>query len=193
MLCINALLNLAAQFKNSCQALFIGKGLRIDQFSRVIDEVNPAEIGSIEDLLDIRNHWRKADSVMQQSCFYPLKEVIKSGYLNVKNHYSMDYELWGRLLMAEIPIVRFNSDIGMFRWYQGQKTSDFNSATNSLVKTALSLVLINREFSVFKKISLIWKVAAYYVSYYYHFVRAEIGIKRRLKSSFNVGSDNLYK
>ena len=88
---------------------------------------------------------------MQQSCFYPLKEIINSGYLNERNHYSMDYELWGRLLMADIRVVRFNSDIGMFRWYQGQKTSNFNKATNSLVKTALYLILINREFLLFQK------------------------------------------
>ena len=193
MLCRNALKNLAAQFKDTSNVLFIGKGLRIDQNSKIIDEIYPSAIKNIVDLLDIKNFWRKSDSIMQQSCFYPLKEVIDSGYLNEENHYSMDYELWGRLLMADIRVVRLNSDIGMFRWYQGQKTSDFNRATNSLVRTALYLILNNRKFSFFKKNSLIFKVLLYYASYYYHFTRSEIGLKRRLKSLLNVSPDSLYK
>ena len=193
MLCKNALKNLAAQFKNDNHALFIGKGLRIDQNSRIIDEIYPSAIKNIEDLLDLKNFWRKSDSIMQQSCFYPRKEVIDSGYLNEENHYSMDYELWGRLLMADIRVIRLNSSIGMFRWYQGQKTSNFNRATNSLVRTALSLILINMKFSFFRKNSLFFKVLLYYASYYYHFIRSEIGLKRRLKALLNVSPDNLYK
>ena len=193
MLCKNALLSLTEQFKNATHALFIGKGVRIDQNSRIIDEIKPSAINNISDLLDIRNYWRKADSIMQQSCFYPLKAIINSGYLNEKNHYSMDYELWGRLLIADIRVVRFNSDIGMFRWYTGQKTSNYNTSTNSLVRTALHLILINRDFLFFKKINLIFNVLTYYVSYYYHFIRSEIGLKRRFKSLLNVSPDNIYK
>lgn len=186
MLCRNALKNLAAQFEDTSHALFIGKGVRIDQNSRIIDAINPSAIKDIMDLLDIKNFWKKSDSIMQQSCFYPLKEVIDSGYLNEKNHYSMDYELWGRLLMADIRVVHFNSDLGMFRWYQGQKTSNFNKAANSLVRTALCLIFINGNFSFFKKSNLIFKVLIYYLSYYYHFIRSEIGLKRRLKTLMNV-------
>jgi glycosyltransferase involved in cell wall biosynthesis len=192
MLCKNALQNLAAQFKYTCNALFIGKGLRIDENSRKLNEINPPAIKSISDLLDIKNYWRKSDSIMQQSCFYPLKTIISVGYLNEKNHYSMDYELWGRILMTDIQVDRFDSEIGMFRWYKGQKTSNFNKATNSLVKTACSLILINRNFSFFKKFSLISRVVIYYLSYYYHYIRAVIGLKRRLNSLLNVSSDNLY-
>jgi glycosyltransferase involved in cell wall biosynthesis len=193
MLCKNALSNLASQFKNNSHALFIGKGKRIDQYSRIIDEIKPTTINNITELLDIKNFWRKSDSIMQQSCLYPLKQIINSGYLNEGNHYSMDYELWGRLLLADIRVVRFNSDIGMFRWYKGQKTSNYSTATNSLVKTALHLIIISRQFSFFKKINLIFNVLTYYVSYYYHFLRSKIGFKRRFKSLFNVSPDNLYK
>jgi glycosyltransferase involved in cell wall biosynthesis len=193
LLCKNALFNLAVQFKNTRNALFIGKGVRIDQNSKIIDEIKPTGIKSISDLIDIKDYWRKADSVMQQSCFYPLKAIIISGYLNEKNHYSMDYELWGRILMSDIQVVRFNSEIGMFRWYKGQKTSNFNRATNSLVKTAIFLTMINRDFSVFKKIRLILKVVNYFTSYYYHFIRSVIGLRRRLNTLVNVSSGFIYK
>jgi glycosyltransferase involved in cell wall biosynthesis len=192
MLCKNALLSLAEHFLKTTNALFIGKGFRIDKNSKIINEISPADIENISNLLDIKNFWRKSDSIMQQSCFYPLKAVVNSGYLNEKNHYSMDYELWGRILMTDIRVVRFNSDVGMFRWYQGQKTSNFNRATNSLVKTALCLILEKKDFSFVRKISLIIKVVNYYVSYYYHFTRSAIGLKRRLNSLQNVSPDNLY-
>ena len=125
---------------------------------------------------------------MQQSCFYPLNEIKKIGYLNENNHYTMDYELWGRLLIAEIPVVRSNIMIGIFRWYEGQKTSKFNSVTNSLIKTALSLILINKKFSLLTKLILIIKVLIYSTLYYYHTLRSIIGLKRRLKSLVNVKS-----
>jgi glycosyltransferase involved in cell wall biosynthesis len=182
MLCKNALLSLAEQFKNTTHALFIGKGVRIDQNSKIIDEINPSAIKNISELLDIKNYWRKSESIMQQSCFYPIKAVTNSGYLNEKNHYSMDYELWGRILMTDIRVVRFNSEIGMFRWYRGQKTSNFNLSTNSLVKTALSLIVVERNFPFVKKIRLIFKAVLYFLSYYYHFIRSVIGLKRRLNS-----------
>lgn len=193
MLCKNALYNSAGILTNNLNALFIGKGLRIDQSSKIIDEIGPSSIQNIKDLLDIKNYWRKCESIMQQSCFYPLDEVRNSGYLNENNHYTMDYEFWGRLLINGIPVVQGDSRVGVFRWYKGQKTSNFNTVTNSLIKTALSLIHRNNKFSVFVKIRFRMLILAYGGFYYYHELRSQIGVKRRLKSLMNAGSDNLYK
>jgi len=192
MLCKNALFNLGRSLTNIGQTLYIGKGIRIDQTSKVLNGINPSSIRNIINLLDIKNYWRKSNSIMQQSCFYPLKKVKKSGYLNESNHYTMDYELWGRLLMADIQVVCFSFDIGMFRWYTGQKTSNFNRVTTSLVKTAIRLILINRDFSFSRKTNLISKVVIYYALYNYHFIRSEIGLKRSFKSLVSVSTHNLY-
>ncbi len=193
MLCKNALYNLSPLLTKKMNCMFICRGFRIDQNSKILNEINPSTIKNIKNLLDIKNYWRKYDSIMQQSCIYPLDEIKKFGYLNENNHFTMDYELWGWLLIAEIPVVPCSLNLGIFRWYEGQKTSQFNTVTNSLVKTAMSLILVNKKFSRFTKSILIIKVLIYFILYYYHTLRSIIGIKRRLKSLLNVSPGTLYK
>ena len=160
---------------------------------KVLNEINPSNIKNIVDLVDIKNYWRNSDSIMQQSCFYPLAEIRKLGFLNDKSHFTMDYELWGNLLLSDLPIVRCDFNIGIFRWYEGQKTSHFNIVTNNLIKSAINLVLIEKQNSYSSKIYFNIKILTYAVSYYYHYFRSKIGIKRQLKSLFDGNSGNLYK
>ncbi len=192
MLCKNALFNLSSLLAEKMNCFFIGSGFRIDKNSNINSTINPSAIKNIKNLLDIKNYWRARDSIMQQSCIYPLNEIKKFGYLNENNHFTMDYELWGRLLIAEIPVVHCNINIGIFRWYEGQKTSQFNIVTNSLLKTALSLILINKKFSFIIKFALFARVLNYSIFYYYHTLRSMIGLRRRLKSLLHVSSGNLY-
>lgn len=193
MLYKNALSSLAPIIVNNCNALFIGGGVRIDQNSNFINEIGASSIKDLKSLVSIQDHWRNSDSIMQQACLYPLSAIKKIGYLNEYNHLTMDYELWGKLFIADIPVVRCNARIGIFRWYVGQKTSNFNSVTRSLLKTALSLILMQNKFSVYMKITLITNILVYFTIYYYHFLRSVIGLKRRFRKLFYVDSGNLYK
>jgi glycosyltransferase involved in cell wall biosynthesis len=181
MLSQNALNKSVKALVDNINCLFIGKGIRIDRNGKIIDEIKPSEIKCIVDLLDISNFWRKSGSIMQQSCLYPLSIVKDSGLLNEKNHYTMDYELWGKILTKNIKVARIDVNIGVFRWYGGQKTSNFNKVTNSLVRTAINLILDNKEFRLSTKIRLISGVIKYHIKYYYHTLRSWMGLKRRLK------------
>jgi glycosyltransferase involved in cell wall biosynthesis len=193
MLCKDALFNIAPVISNNMNSLILGNGLRIDQKSVILNKVSASAIKKFSELMDIKKFWRKSDSIMQQSAFYPLNEIRNIGYLNESNHYSMDYELWGRLLINEITVLQSNFYIGIFRWYAGQKTSNFNVVTKSLLQTAYSLVLCNSKISTLKKYILLYKVFTYDILNRYQNLRSYIAIKRRLKSLFNVRFGNLHQ
>jgi len=182
LLCKDALSNLAPELVKKGRSFYIGKGIRIDEKSQVIDEIKPSEIKKFEELIDIRNFWRKGNSICQQGTLYPLDEVIKAGCLNEKNHFTMDYELWGKLLMSGIPVIKCSFPIGMFRWYKGQKTSRTTKVTRSLTRTACSLVRKHKNLPTFKKCNLIILVWQYKILFFYQSLRSFIGVRRRLRS-----------
>jgi glycosyltransferase involved in cell wall biosynthesis len=193
LLCKDALYNIAAVLSINMNSLILGNGFRIDRKSVVLNEVRASDIKNFSELIDIKNFWRKHDSIMQQSAFYPLNEIKNIGYLNEANHFTMDYELWGKLLINDITVLRSNIYIGMFRWYEGQKTSNFNIVTKSLIQTARFLIRCHTKLPRIKKYKLNYKVLTYDIFYRYQNVRSYIGIKRRLKSLFNVSFGNIHQ
>lgn len=193
LLCKNALNNMASCLIKNGMALYIGKGYRINEKSELIDEIFPARIDNLQDLTDIKRFWRKSDSIMQQSTLYPLKAVKNAGYLNEKNHFTMDYELWGKLMLTNIPVIHCNSEIGVFRWYAGQKTSSIDTVTNHLIRTALKLVLSNSNSSAISKLISSIHLLNYGIAYYYGRIRSTIGVKRKFKKFKNAFIGSLYK
>ena len=192
MLNKNALNNLISEISGNRNALFIGRGFRIDRRSNIIDEIAPPAIRSFIDLVDIGNFWRNGNSVMQQSCLFPLEEVEFAGYLDEANHYTMDYELWGKFLMNGVKVVDCNTHVGLFRWYGGQKTSENKVVTKSLIRSAFKLIGINKELAYKTKSILRVKIIIYNTKYYYHFIRSKIGIRRRIRSLSNVASGSIH-
>lgn len=182
----NAFFNLIPEIYKRKDSLIVGAGIRIDENSKKIDVIKPTQIKSFKDLVDLRSYWRNGDSIMQQSCLFPLEAVKNSGYLNENNHYTMDYELWGKFLINKLPIVRSDVFVGNFRWYGGQKTSDNIAVTESLVSTARLLITGNKDLSGFAKTRLLYRVMVYNILFYYHNVRSRIGIKRRMRALFKI-------
>lgn len=193
MLFKNALYNLAPFITKEFRGLIIGNGIRIDRNSKTIDHIKASSIDNFNALVSIKNYWRHNDSIMQQSCFYLLSEIRRLKYLNEANHLTMDFELWGNFFYEEIPVFRCDFIIGIFRWYEGQKTADSNAVTRSLLSTALSLIEGNKNLSFSKKLTLKIGIAKYYFDYCYHDFRSRLGVRRRLKRLFNGGTHNLHK
>lgn len=182
----DALGKLASEIVKNGRSFFIGKGIRITEKSQIIDETDPSLIRNFEELIDIKNFWRNGNPIFQQATLYPLEEVIKAGCLNENNHFTMDYELWGNLFKSGLPVIRCNFPVGIFRWYEGQKTSRINEVTHSLTGTAISLIKKSTTLSALKKwhlMSLVWR---YRILFFYHNLRSSVGIKRRIRSLVNV-------
>ena len=179
LLCKNALNLFAPTYYIDDSFCYIGSCSLIDKAGRPAGATS-SQLSKIEELTDLANHWRKNDSIAQQSALYPLTAVRKIGGLTENNHYTMDYELWGNLLLSKVEIKNIPLEIGIYRWYEGQKTSYVLKATNSLVSSALSLISRNHKYSYGNKISRKISVIKYYAVFLYHHFRSFLGIKRRI-------------
>lgn len=189
LLCEGALLDFVDNHYTGPDMIYICKGYQIDSESGIQKELPVSNIDSITKLLDLPTYWRakNRDSILQQSVLYPV-EVFKSiGGLSEENYYTMDYEFWGKLFIHGLEVQRCNVDIGMFRWYKGQKTSFEYMATKELVKTAISL-LPRAPLSREEKDRLKKRINTYWLKFQYHQFRSKIGIKRRLKGLFGLFS-----
>jgi glycosyltransferase involved in cell wall biosynthesis len=179
LLCKNALNQFATTYYIDDSFCYIGSCRLIDKAGHPAGATS-SQLSTIEELTDLANHWRKNDSIAQQSALYPLAAVIKTGGLTENNHFTMDYELWGNLLLSNVKIKNIPLEIGIYRWYEGQKTSYVLKATNSLVNSALRLISRDHNHSSGKKIRRKISVINYYLGFLYHHFRSFLGIKRRI-------------
>lgn len=181
-LCEGALLKVSNDLNKNGNILLLASGYIMNREGTITDYIPPSTIQTFNDLINIKKFWRNGASILQQSCLYPLEFVKKTGFLNENNHYTMDYELWGRLLLNGVTITTTHEPVGIFRWYDGQKTSRRNAVTRSLTKTAQHLIAGNPSASIYLKACQCFGVISYRIFYTYRAFRSALGIKRRLKS-----------
>ena len=65
----------------------------------------------------------KGDCISQPSCFVRRTALEKSGRLNAKLHYIMDWDLWTRLYRSGAKFYYLNKPLSVVRMYKGSKTS----------------------------------------------------------------------
>jgi glycosyltransferase involved in cell wall biosynthesis len=148
-----------------------------------LKRISRSDIRELEELVDIEGHWRngKSNQIGQQATFFPVTLFREVGMLNADNHYSMDYELWGRFLIAGAQFCSLHNTLGAFRVYEGQKISDRHKTTKSLINTAYRLISDCGYWERSKKKYHRRLVLRYSIKYYYGYVRSIIGIRRKLK------------
>ncbi|HEU4770534.1 MAG TPA: hypothetical protein VFS68_00130, partial [Candidatus Udaeobacter sp.] len=127
---------------------------------------------------------------------FPRALALEVGVLNSDNHSTMDYELWGKFLIAGAKFHNTDIPFGMFRRYPGQKTSDGLGTTNSLIATALSLLdkaeAISKETSQSIRAELQAYLAEYPERHWKHTGRlARIGLPRSLVTGIRTGKRKL--
>jgi len=186
LLCENAINHFAGHHFKGPDRIYLGKGYQIDQESKIVKEIPVSKIDCISKLVDLPAYWRAKgrDSILQQSVLYPVDAYKTVGGVSEGNYYTMDYELWGKLMIHGLRVERCNMDIGMFRWYQGQKTSFEYLATKELVETAHAL-LNQSAFDEAEKKRTRESICRYWARFRYHYFRSKIGIKRRIKKIIN--------
>ena len=97
-------------------AIICGNIMLIDSKGNNIKEVKANSI-SYEYLLN------NNPDVNQQGSFYNADLLKKVGYLDENIHYTMDYDLWLRLLKEEDSIIIINDILSSFRLHNQSKTS----------------------------------------------------------------------
>jgi glycosyltransferase involved in cell wall biosynthesis len=123
-----------------------------------------SRVRSFEDLVDVPDVWRGEDPhrghIVQMEVLFPLDLYKEVGGLNEDMKYAMDFELWGRMLLNGAEIQHTGIEVGVFRWYDEQKTSNGRASTESLCAAAKRLIH-EKDWSSGKKSSMIGKIKKY--------------------------------
>ena len=140
MLCKNAIIASASHLDTSCpNTIYVGNALHIDATGRILHE-HQGRVHSLEDLVRIRSVWRAHGHIVQPEVLFPRDLAISVGGLDPKNHYTMDYELWGKFFLKGAQFRYTNLPFGMFRQHQNQKTYDGIRQTRALLDSARKFV-----------------------------------------------------
>jgi hypothetical protein len=139
LLCRDALFELASRLGFEEGVVYVGLCALINADSS-IRCMRESAIHTLEDLLRVREKWRQGQNITQAEVLFPRQLALDVGALDVSNHLSMDYELWGKLLLAGADFRNTGIPFGMFRKHGNQKTADTIQTTDSLIDSALKLL-----------------------------------------------------
>jgi hypothetical protein len=144
--------------------VYVGDCIHIDEAGKTLS-THRGRVQSLEDLVSIRSVWRSQGSIDQPAVLFPLEMALRVGGLNQGNHFTMDYELWGKLLIAGAEINYTGITFGLFRWHHGQKTQDNLKQTESLLDTAVALVTVANSLSPAAKVKIMADLQSYREEY----------------------------
>jgi glycosyltransferase involved in cell wall biosynthesis len=146
MLCKNALVEHVTE--NDCLAntIYVGTCLYIDADGKCLYS-HRGRVLSLDDLLRIRTVWRSGRHIDQPAVLFPRELALSIGGLRHDNHFTMDYELWGKFFLAGASFQYTDIPFGMFRTHANQKTRNGLRITHSLLDTAARLAILADCFS----------------------------------------------
>jgi hypothetical protein len=140
MLCQNALNTHVTTHHLAQDVIDIGDCVNIDAAGNFLF-THRSRIETFEQLLRLRSVWiAEQRYISQQEVLFPLPLTLSVGGLNEGNHYSMDYELWGRLLLAGATVRYTGIPFGVFRRHEAQKTQQSYKQTMSALDAAEALL-----------------------------------------------------
>ena len=160
----NALVEHATRIGFESGMVYVGICAYTDENGKILS-MHRGRIHSLEDLLRIPEIWRKGGNIVQPEVLFSRQLALEVGGLNPDNHYSMDYELWGKFLLAQAKFHYTDLPFGMLRRRAEQKSSDGLRTTESLIPTALRLVELAESLSEETKDSLRKSLRAYLAGY----------------------------
>jgi glycosyltransferase involved in cell wall biosynthesis len=165
MLCQNAMVHHITRIGSSTDYVYVGDCIYIDAAGKTVARYR-GKVHSFVDLLDLKNVWCAHGHIVQPEVLFPLQPALMAGGLSPTNHYTMDYELWGKLFLTGARFQYTEIPFGMFRRHQAQKTHDKWARTQSLVAAAKQLVMMANEFSAVRRNTLLADLMAYQDEYW---------------------------
>jgi glycosyltransferase involved in cell wall biosynthesis len=142
MLCREALTRHAIDVGFQSNTVYVGDCVHIDEHDTRLN-THRGRVHTFEDLVRIREIWRQehdAGYIDQPAVLFPRGLALEVGALDPDNHRTMDYELWGRFLLAGARFHYTHIPFGIFRVHGAQKTADLWATTRSMIATAVKLV-----------------------------------------------------
>ena len=138
----------------------VGDCIDIDAGGRPLSRQR-GRIHSLEDLLRVRAIWQTGGYISQPAVLFPHELALRVGGLNESDYYSMDYELWGRLLLAGAGVHYTGIPFGMFRYHDAQKTTQIAKQIESTLDAAETLLAETDSLSVETKQEILSDLRAY--------------------------------
>lgn len=113
--------------------VLVGRARFVDEDGRVVFAPQPPEPVSPASLLRLKSRWFNGRSLVQPEVFFRLSLFRAVGGLNVRNHYSMDHELWLALLARGARVAMIDRHLASIGVHAGQKTRNNRAAVRSLL------------------------------------------------------------
>jgi hypothetical protein len=142
MLCQSALYTHITTHDLAEDVIDVGDCVNIDEAGN-FRFTHRSRIETLEQLLRVPSIWlAERRYIVQPEVLFPLPLALSVGALNEDNHYSMDYDLWGRLLLAGARMRYTGIPFGVFRLHEAQKTQQGwgREVTFSMLDTAETLL-----------------------------------------------------
>jgi len=164
MLCKSALSSHFLTQPSAQDVVYVGDCVYIDQDGSLLF-VHRGRVTSFEDLVRVRTVWHSGGCIDQPAVLFPLQLAWDVGGLSETNHLTMDYELWGRFLLAGAKLQYTQIPFGFFRRHEQQKTNNQLKQTKSMIDAAARLVTSADFLPPETKQQLLSDLGAYWAAY----------------------------
>lgn len=147
LLAKNALFEHASHVGFAPDTVYVGNCFYINETGKVLS-LHKGKVHSFEDLVCIGTIWNGAyGHIVQPEVLFPRELYLTVGGLDCNNHFTMDFDLWGKFFLAGATFQYSDIPFGMFRQHAKQKTHDMLRQTRSLIETTAKLVQQADTFS----------------------------------------------
>jgi len=164
MLCRNALIAHSTQVGFDRNTVYVGDCRYLDETKHLV-WTHRGRVHSLEDLLRVKTVWRSGGNIVQPEVLFPVELALQVGCLNPDNHFTMDYELWGKFFLAGATFQYTGIDFGVFRKHSAQKTQDLLRQTGSLLSVARNLLAQSHGFGDETKKEILEELEEYWRTY----------------------------
>lgn len=119
--------------QNDAPDVLVGR-CRFVEGDRTIFEPRPPEPIDMASLLRLRTKWFAGELIVQPEAFFSRSLFERIGGLNESNHFTMDHELWLKLLEAGAWFESIDHPVACMRVHAEQKTADNRRIVESLIR-----------------------------------------------------------
>ena len=181
----NALVQHASCIGFAPDTVYVGNCIYIDETGKVLS-MHRSIVQSLEDLVRVNKVWNGARGhIVQPEVLFPRELYLTVGGLDCNNHFTMDYDLWGKFFLAGATFRYTGIPFGVFREHAKQKTHNMLRQTRSLVETAAKLVHQAQSFPEKTKNEILEDLRVYLKKYEMDYWKgsgrlAKLGLPRSL-------------
>lgn len=130
---------LSALRREDAPDVVVGRCRFVNEDGRVEMEPRPPMPVSLAALLSLRSRWFAGECLVQPEVFFQLDVFRRLGGLNTANHYTMDHELWCRMVLAGARFAHVDALVASAGVHEGQKTRNNREVARSMLRYALPM------------------------------------------------------